>query len=81
MEPQEEEVPPADEEQGESPLHWSNGPGEVVGDWEPAGSQYDWDDEGNEEGPTLAEGALDISCCTTSQPTPVHRLIPYLGQS
>ena len=46
---QEEEVPPADAEQGESSLHQSNGPGEVVSDWEPAGSQYDWDEEGNEE--------------------------------
>ena len=49
MELQEEEVPPADAEQGESLLHQSDGPGEVVGDWEPAGSQYDWDEEGNEE--------------------------------
>ena len=31
------------EEPGESPLHQSGGPGEVVGNWEPAGSQYDWD--------------------------------------
>ena len=46
--PQEEEVPPADAER-ESLLHQSDGPGEVVGDWEPAGSQYDWDEEGNEE--------------------------------
>ena len=49
MEPQEEEVPPADAERGESPLHQSDGPGDVVGDWEPTGSQYDWDEERNEE--------------------------------
>ena len=48
-EPQEEEVPPADAERGESPLHQSDGPGEVDGNWEPTGSQYDWDEEGNEE--------------------------------
>ena len=53
VELQEEEVPPADAERGESPLHQSDGPGEVVGDWEPAGSQYDWDEEGNEEENTL----------------------------
>ena len=49
VEPQEEEVPPAEAEQRKFPLHQSNGPGEVVGNWEPTGSQYDWDEEGNEE--------------------------------
>ena len=53
MELQEEEVPPEDAERGESPLHQSKSPGEVVGDWEPAGSQYKWDKEGNEEETTL----------------------------
>ena len=49
MELQEEEVPPADAERGESLLHQSDGPSEVVGDWEPTGSQYNWDEEGNDE--------------------------------
>ena len=49
VELQEEEVPPADAKQGETLPHQSNGPGEIIGDWEPTGSQYDWDEEGNEE--------------------------------
>ena len=31
----------------------SESPGEVVGDWEPTGSQYEWDEEGNKEEDTL----------------------------